>query len=93
MTTLAGDDLMTALVPLAVDPLFDVSRETIRSTCGCGTTRETICPHVAGQGRLDIDKRFVRELVPTPRTARCSGGCYCVKDSFVWRCTVCHHLC
>lgn len=25
--------------------------------------------------------------------AKCPDGCYCVKDRWVWRCTVCGHLC
>lgn len=37
--------------------------------------------------------RLRRWLSARIHAAKCSGGCYCVKDRFVWRCTVCGHIC
>ena len=64
-------------------------------TCGylsvhCG---QECAQHAGHDDVFSVDHVAEWEVTPLLAAAKCSGGCYCVKDRFVWRCTVCGHLC
>lgn len=63
-------------------------------TCGqfdvwCGQECAQHAGHAVGHP-FDHVAEWRTPILPV---AKCTGGCYCVKDRFAWRCTVCHHMC